>query len=1242
MNIENKQRIIDNLLENKFDIEKFKDFTANILNLQVKNRRPYDSIYKVFREYIETYQEISETTDKDGSKFYVLAVKIKNEKDPVRARIKQREFIANILRERKKRGALVAFFNEDYSHWRISFIKLDYEFTAKGFEEKVTPAKRLSYVVGEGEACKTAKDQFFSLTKLEDEVSLNELEEIFALEKVTNDFFKEYKNKYLDIKELLIKDDVFMTEAKKHDIENPESFAEGFAKKLMGQLAFLYFLQKKGWLGVKIVPETLNQQEFNRIYNRALDLEREVLEKAYNKISSDTYELRKDELNEILSKEEIDLIATPFRNTEYFGEWGAGDKKFIRNLFELHKLTDKDNDKNFFDDYLEILFYNNLSKERGEVQYSLNFNCRIPFLNGGLFDPYGDYDWQTTSFNLSDDIFSNKEKTGILDIFDIYNFTINENDSYETEVAVDPEMLGKVFENLLDVSDRKSKGAFYTPREIVRYMTNESIINYLLTNLEGKNISKEDLDYLFNFGEFTKEYDQQIFEKDYIKDKKPLTRDIFGMPRNIITNSILIDDLLAKVKIADPACGSGAFPLGILNEIVRARNILTFYMNMIEVLKEKDEQNYWRRIDKKQRLRKLYNLKLYTIQNCLHGVDIEPSAIDITKLRLWLSILVDSDNDNVKPLPNLDFNFMIGNSLVDEFEGMKLFDESLLNLDGFSEDNSSLEQKKLIKQQRLIQDTLFKTSEERKQDILKGIFKKQAEYFIEKNADKKKKLKLEIESFENKLIEITLLANGNEKKLEEIKKGRKERRKPYFLWKLEFAKVFKENDGFDIVIGNPPYIGEGKNKQVFIPVQNTEFGKKYYIGKMDFWYFFTSLGIELLKEKGILSYIAPNNWTTTSGGKKMRKHIIEKTVIKEFIDFGDYMVFENAMQQTMVFLLQKNYQKSEFFTNCRIVTNKEFSKNDLKDILNKNQNKNINYFRSIILRVNQKEGESIYFINEILKKLQNKLIVNSIFLKNDEIFSGVDILQDFVNKKHMEVLKESDIKIGDGIFVLSEEEIRKFNVSEEEKKEILKPFYTTEEINKYISKKQNKYFIIYTDSSYKNEEKMSKYPNLKKHLDRFLEVITSVNKPYGLHRSRKQDNFEGEKIFAIRKSVNYPRFSYCDFDCYVNRTFMIIKTDKINMKYLTGLLNSKLIAFWLKYMGKMQGSNYQIDKEPLMNIPIKKAISEIENQIINLVDRIIKLKKLDKDTQELENQIDEMVYDLYELTEEEKELIRNF
>lgn len=961
MNIENKQRIIDNLLENKFNLDNFKDFVTNILNVKIANRKESEKVYTAFLSYIETYHVISDYVDKDKKKIYVMVIKIKEDKDPVKARIKQREFVAKLLRASGKNGALVVFYNEQSKQWRMSFVRLTFEFTMTGTKETITPAKRLSYVVGEGEACKTAKDQFFSLTKLEDEVSLNELEEIFALEKVTNDFFKEYKNKYLDIKELLIKDKVFMEEAKKHDIEKPESFAEGFAKKLMGQLAFLYFLQKKGWLGVKIVPETLNQQQFDRFYNRALEPEREILEKVYNKVSADSYELRKNELNEILSKEEIDLLASPFRNTEYFNEWGAGDKKFVRNLFELHKTNDVNNKKTFFDDYLEVLFYNNLSRERGEIQYSLDFNCRIPFLNGGLFDPYGDYDWQTTSFNLSDDIFSNKDKTGILDIFDIYNFTINENDSYETEVAVDPEMLGKVFENLLEVSDRKSKGAFYTPREIVRYMTNESIMNYLLTKLEDKNISKEDLEYLFNFGEFTKEYDQQIFEKDYIKDGKPLTKDIFGMPRNIITNSIQIDNLLAEVKIADPACGSGAFPLGLLNEIVRARNILTFYINMIEVLKNKDEQNYWNRIYRKQRDRKLYNLKLYTIQNCLHGVDIEPSAIDITKLRLWLSILVDSGNDNVKPLPNLDFNFMIGNSLVDEFEGIKLFDESLLNLDEFSEEGS-LEQKRLIKQHRLIQDTLFKTSEEKKQDILKDIFNKQAEYFNEKNADKKRKLKSKIESLENKLIEVTLLTNGNEKKLEEIKKGRKERRKPYFLWKLEFAKVFKKKGGFDIIIGNPPYGAEINVKDLKILRKKFKYNENsnsaciFMDFAMAYW----------IKTGGIVSMIVPKSLLYSEKWFKLVENLLDYTPLLVDVE----KAFEKVKLE-QVFYVSNFSRKIDKYYARKFLNNEFINSNYINTEM-------VTTFKSWICDIKEKE---LIILSKILNNVEIEYMKNIVDVK---------------------------------------------------------------------------------------------------------------------------------------------------------------------------------------------------------------------------------------------------------------------
>lgn len=1232
MNIENKKKIINNLFDNQFNEDNFKEFVNNLLNVKVLNRDESKAIYKVFKEHIESYHIISDYKDNEKNNILVMTIKINEDKDPIKARVKQREFVAKLLREWNKNGALVVFYNENSKNWRISFIRLNYEFTSKGIEEKITPAKRLSYVVGEEEASKTVKDQFFSLANMEESVSLEQLEGLFALEKVTNEFFKEYKNKYLDIKETLIKDENFVSEALKHDTENPESFIEGFSKKLMGQIAFIYFLQKKGWLGIEIVPESLTFEEYNRIYERALDSEKEILNKVFFRKEKELYILNKEELKKLDNKNESELLVGAFHNTEYFKDWGSGKKKFLRELFEKHKKEDKNNEKTFFEDYLEPLFYNNFSEDRGEKQYSAEFNCRLPFLNGGLFDPYGDYNWKDTIFNLDDSLFSNDKNDGILDIFDRYNFTINENDNYETEVAVDPEMLGKVFENLLEVSDRKSKGAFYTPREIVRYMTNESIMNYLLSHLEEKGISKEDLEYLFNLGEFTKEYDEQIFEKDYLKDEEVLKRGIFGMPRNIIIYSKEIDELLKTVKIADPACGSGAFPLGILNEIVRARNVLTFYMNMIEVLKEKDEKNYWSRLDKKQKSRTPYKLKLYAIQNSLYGVDIEPSAIDITKLRLWLSILVDSTNNDVRPLPNLDFNFMIGNSLIDEFEGMKLFDETLL-------DDKVLE-KKVKKIKKAENMKLFRGIEEVQQDILKEIFVKQSLFFNENNSNKKKELKNDIEELENNLIKLTLTENGNHKKLEEIEKGRKERRKPYFLWKLEFAKVFKENGGFDIVIGNPPYIGEGKNKEVFLPVQNTSFGEKYYVGKMDFWYFFTSLGIELLKDNGTLSYIAPNNWLTTAGGKKMRNHIMKETVIKEFIDFGDYMVFENASQQTMVFLLEKNENKNIMKVNySKILFNKEVLV-DLEKFLLKNKSDNYVYYISNIDRKKYIEDSNIVFLNNIIDTITSKIKLQENFkFSADEITNGIHPHHAIVTKKMLKNL-ENNYKIGDGIFVLTDNEIKNLSLNENEKK-LLKPLYESELLTKYTYKKDNYKYIIYTDSSFKDISKMKEYPILKKHLDDFKEVITSDNKPYGLHRARKEEFFIENKIVSLRKTSE-PYFCYLDKPSYFMAEFYILKTDRINMKYLTGLLNSKLVAFWLRYMGKMQGSNYQIDKEPLMNIPIKIASENIENKIIDLVDEIIELKKLNKDTQDLEDRIDEMVYGLYGLTEEEKELVRNF
>src|SRR3989344_5083804 len=320
--------------------------------------------------------------------------------------------------------------------------------------------------------------------------------------------------------------------------------------------------------------------------------------------------------------------------------------------------------KNFFNEILEPLFYDALATDRSaDDHYYRLFKCKIPFLNGGLFEPINEYNWSKTDILLDNDIFEEIFKT-----FDRFNFTVKEDEPLEKEVAVDPEMLGKVFENLLDIKDRKSKGAFYTPREIVHYMCQQSLINYLETNTL---ILREDLEKFIQLGDFT--LDAIIREQELAKKgRRTDVRKELDLPKSIKDKYKEIDKLLKEIKVVDPAVGSGAFPVGMMNEMVKARSILSIYF----------EEN-----------RKDYDLKREIIENCLYGVDIEPSAVEITKLRFWLSLIVDElDMKNIKPLPNLDHKIMCGNSLLEEFEGIKLFDEKLL---GEVKKDNSLEIKRV-------------------------------------------------------------------------------------------------------------------------------------------------------------------------------------------------------------------------------------------------------------------------------------------------------------------------------------------------------------------------------------------------------------------------------------------------------------------------------------------------------------------------------------------------------------------
>lgn len=232
-----------------------------------------------------------------------------------------------------------------------------------------------------------------------------------------------------------------------------------------------------------------------------------------------------------------------------------------------------------------------------------------------------------------------------------------------------------------------------------------------------------------------------------------------------------------------------------------------------------------------------------------------------------------------------------------------------------------------------------------------------------------------------------------------------------------------------------------------------------------------------------------------------------------------------------------------------------------------------------------------------------------------------------------------NFEIGDGIFVLSNAEKAAIEFSSDEL-ELIKPYFTTDELLRYFGKRRNFFWIIYTDSSFKSPSSIRPYPKIKKHLDKFRSIITSHNKPYGLHRSRNEYFFKGEKIISVRK-CSEPTFTYTDFDCYVSQTFNVIKSNRVNLKFLTGLLNSRVVAFWLKHRGKMQGHLFQIDIEPLLEIPVFLGSQRQGAAIITLVDQILAAKKRDPeaDTNALEQEIDSLVYELYGLTEEEIRIV---
>ncbi|MDO8460228.1 MAG: Eco57I restriction-modification methylase domain-containing protein, partial [Nanoarchaeota archaeon] len=1105
----------------QYERSRFKKFTLEFFN-QIDLSERAVPLTNQYSNHIDSFLFLGEFIDQFGKKIQVLDVKLKTGNKLEQARTMQRNLIAQYLKDHWIDGALVAFYSDDFPAWRLSLVKVEYKFDENGkTKEELSPAKRYSFLVGKDEPTHTAQNQLFKIfEQTTQNPSLAQIEEAFSVEKVTKEFFEEYRKLFEGLVVELKKNHTFINEATKNNINT-----DNFAKKLLGQIVFLYFLQKKGWLGV---PKGKS--------------------------------------------------------------WGEGDKNFLRNLFD----KSIQESKNFFNNYLEKLFYDTLNNQRSnqvDKSYSEYFQSKIPFLNGGLFDPQ--YDWENSLMYLDNRIFEQ-----MFDIFDRYNFTVREDEPLEKEVAVDPEMLGKVFENLIEENLRKGKGTYYTPREIVHYMCRESLINYLTT--EVPFVKSEFIVNLLKWDgglvSFHNDEEEQV------------------------------EGALRNIKIVDPACGSGAFLVGMLQEIVRARLLLSAFHN-----KGVTE----------------YQIKKETIQNCIYGVDIDPGAIEIAKLRLWLSLVVDYDLEEIEPLPNLDYKIMVGNSLIELYSPTLIAQSTdhkkneIINQlkdlkdNYYSEVNSSKKAEKRLEINSLIHILINYGNQKEKEKIWDQIlgYKAQAKLFEDEGP-----IQQSFNETENKLTQ----------KLENLNKLKDISDTDHFEWHLNFNAIF-ENGGFDVVIGNPPYLRiQGIQKEDPELAQKYKQLYKSATGAFDLYILFLERGLSLLNLKGILNFILPHKWVNSAFGIGIRKIIHSNNSAKKMISFGAHQVF-NASNYTSLLWLTKEQNKSlEYFEFAKDLLDTQ----ELEEALNQLTRDNYNSIDNSSLDENPWVLTDSN-IGKVLKKLSEQpLKVKDVFIK---IFQGI---------------ATSDDKVFVLTYIQEKNELvtlfsKALNKEVEIEKDFLKPFLLGKDVHGYMKLNPNTQIIfpyLYKGDSYRlmNIDYISKvfpraYKYLEKNKDRLQKREHGIFKDEWWCYSRPQNMnfFSKEKLVSPDVSLGC-NFSYDpDGEFYQTTTvYGYIKKESVkeDYRFLLGLMNSKLLWFYLKNTGTVLANGYFRFKPDYLNnfnVPKLENLS-LQQPIINYVDQILKIRKDLNDKYEQENSskisklkqdIDRLIYKLYNLTLEEKTII---
>ncbi|EPH6823120.1 DUF7149 domain-containing protein [Campylobacter jejuni] len=895
-------------------------------------------------------------------------------------------------------------------------------------------------------------------------------------------------------------------------------------------------------------------------------------------------------------------------------------------------------------DKLSELFFEVLAKEKSTRKKS-EF-AYLPYLNSSLFEKQSIENTLEIS-SLSNDLklfyYKNtvlkddkckakKGQVGLLEyLFEFLDSFDFGSDDEQSEILSQKELisssvLGNVFEKL----NGYKEGSFYTPSFITSYMCKESITKVVLDKFNAQF----DLD-----------------AKDISELRKSLRKEDKKAQK----------ELLNSIKICDPAVGSGHFLVSALNVMLSIYDELNlfdeeFYLEVqndeILITGRKGEFIEYKRPktpkDKAHLIQQeLFHTKKDIIENNLFGVDINPNSCEITKLRLWIELLKhsfyqsfdDGNYHDLKTLPNIDINIKCGNSLVSYFETGK----SLSHYPNIKE--------RMGKYKRIVKDYKegFYTDKSHINQEIKNLkisfknfcfadkFKKEMKSFNDKCEKYSKKYGnfLAVDDENLKFFvsaNLTLFDFDEKEATKEFANLKKEYDNIFnlesnhpFEWRFEFPEILDDDGnfkGFDLIIGNPPYIKENDNKDLFTNTKKL----RTYQGKMDIWYHFVGRGFDILKNNGYLAFIATNNWVTNSGAKKLRNIVLEESQILSLVDFSSFMVFDSASIQTMIMQFQKiKPPKNYEFHFAKITTQTPI----YEDVIN-------------LLKNEKTQNNEILSINLTPKKFIDKTLN---FTKSDyeELFNKIQKYGKFY-------LEESEVAQGivpaiDEAFVIKDK-----NVFSKNEQCFIKEYYTGLS-GKFYSSFTDKYLIYLSNKNYSGN--LDDLPNLKQHFQKYKEILKeskikykTPNKPYFyLHREREEKFFKKgeEKIISQVRCIE-PIFVYSNENFYGSRALFFIQTCRINLKYLTGVLNSKLIAFWLKHKGKIQGNLFKIDKEPLLNIPVVNINSKNEklaNKLISLVDEILKVKEQDKNanTQELENKINSLVYKLYNLTEEETKII---